>query len=162
MLESDAFGVKPEASVLRAAVELVSAYRAAQARRVGAVDTQLVCPAGLGTKKDFGLSVREFGADFVFCYRKFALVIIDHLSRPVVPVGDQRQGYRALACAGERALACGESGPVGLADLSCGELGFDGGFCACVSGKDDDSRGVHVQAVAGMDFAVSFLQPFKK
>ena len=85
--EAEVGGVEQEPVGRLAAVEAVADDRKAQAGRMGAMDAQLVGAAGVGDEAEEGRSVVAQAEYLVVGDGRLALLGVDLLPGPVIPVG---------------------------------------------------------------------------
>ena len=82
------------------------------------MDPELVGAAGVGSEAYVHFPVRENAEYFEFGNRLFAILLVNHLTRAVVPVRGKRQGYGAAHFASPRPGTCTEMGQIGLFDFA--------------------------------------------
>ena len=89
------------------------------------MDPELVGAAGVGSEAHVHFPVRENAEYFEFGNRLFAILLVNYLTRAVVPVRGKRQGYGASHFAFPGSGAGTEVRQIGLFDFALGELALD-------------------------------------
>lgn len=79
----------------RLSIQFVATDRQVQPRRMGGMDAQLVGPAGFGIESDARPSL-FISHDGITGNGRFAIGLVNHLSRAVQRVGTEWQAYHPL------------------------------------------------------------------